>query len=84
MDSARALVSVLSRFGFKKIQRACWEHTSLTDSMLSGLKKEIDRVTDYYDTVRMYQFPIQGTFAVTELAKKKWKRCLLRAPGVPQ
>ena len=36
-------------------------------------------VTDYYDTVRIYQFPIAGNFAITELRHKRWKRCLLGA-----
>lgn len=81
MDTARALASVLAHFGFKKIQRACWEHTSLSSDMFTSLKKEIDRVTDYYDTIRLYQFPVEGSFAVTELCKKKWKRCVLRAPS---
>lgn len=78
MDTARALSSVLAHFGFKKIQRACWEHTSLSPELFSSLKKEIDRVTDYYDTIRLYQFPVEGSFAITELSKKKWKRCVLR------
>ncbi len=81
MDTARALSNVLTHFGFKKIQRACWEHTGLSSDSFTSLKKEIDRVTDYYDTIRMYQYPLDGMFAVTELSKKKWKRCLLRMPS---
>ena len=78
MDTARSLSSVLTHFGFMKIQRACWEHTALTLDSFNSLRKEIDRVTDYYDTIRIYQYPLEGKMAVTELAKKKWKRCLLR------
>lgn len=80
MDSAKSLSTVLTHLGFKKIQRACWEHTSVSEQLFSGLKKEIDRVTDYYDTIRIYQYPVDGMFAITELSKKKWKRCVLRAP----
>lgn len=78
VDSARALASLLTQYGFKKMQRACWEHASITDKKLSLLKKDIDRVTDYYDCVRLYQYPVEGMFAITELNKKKWKRCMLR------
>src|SRR5574344_219477 len=79
IDSARSLVSVLVHSGFKKIQRACWESMSVTETELTELKKEIDRVTDYYDTVRIYQFPLNGMFVITELKQKRWKRCQMRS-----
>ena len=78
VESARAVTTLLTEYGFRKVQRACWEHVSLPDKKLNLLKKDIDRVTDYYDTVRMYQYPVQGMLAVTEMSRKKWKRCLLR------
>ena len=78
--SARWLTvtAVLMEYGFKKAQRACWEHVALPDKKLNLLKKDIDRVTDYYDSVRMYQYPVKGMLAVTEMSRKKWKRCILR------
>ena len=79
IDSARSLVSVLVHSGFKKIQRACWESMSVTEAELTDLKKEIDRVTDYYDTVRIYQFPLNGMFVITELKQKRWKRCQMKS-----
>lgn len=79
VDSAKALATLLSQYGFTKIQRACWEHTAMTEKKLTLLKKDIDRVTDYYDTVRLYQYPVEGMFAITELCKKKWKRCILKS-----
>jgi len=78
VESSKAVTAVLMEYGFKKVQRACWEHVSLPEKKLNLLKKDIDRVTDYYDSVRMYQYPIQGMLAVTEMSRKKWKRCLLR------
>ncbi|QTQ12039.1 CRISPR-associated protein Cas2 [Treponema parvum] len=78
-DSAKALASVVKQYGFKKIQRACWESTVLDETQFMRLKQDIDRVTDYYDTLRFYQFPLNGMFAVTELNKKKWRRCLIKA-----
>lgn len=77
MESAKAIAAVLARYNFKKIQRACWETMQLSESQLNVLKREIDSVTDYYDTVRIYQFPINTNFAITELRHKKWKRCVL-------
>ena len=80
VDSSKAIVSILTQYGFQKMQRACWEHSSLSEGNLVKLKKDIDRVTDYYDRLRMYQYPIDGFMAITELSKKKWKRCMLRPP----
>jgi len=80
-ESARQLAEILATFGFEKVQRACWESATLNDQILVQLKQEIDRVTDYYDSVRFYQFPVEGAMAVTVLAKKKWKRILVRPPA---
>ena len=81
LESSRAIVSVLSQYGFVKIQRACWEHTAVTEKRLHTLKKDIDKVTDYYDKVRIYQYPVNGFMAITELNKKRWRRCMLRPPA---
>lgn len=77
VDTAESLASVLSHYGFKKIQRAVWESVDIGVMQLSHLKREIDRVTNYYDTVRMYQYPVKGMFFITELRQKKWKRTVL-------
>ena len=51
----------------------------LNESQLTNLKREIDSVTDYYDTLRIYQFPVNSNFAVTELSHKQWKRSVYGA-----
>lgn len=79
IDSAKALTEVLKQYGFKKVQRACWESTTIGEQIFIKLKQDIDRVTDYYDTIRIYQFPLNGLFAITELSKKKWRRCLIKS-----
>jgi CRISPR-associated protein Cas2 len=80
VDSARDLAAILSRYHFRKIQRACWECIQIGEQQLTDLKREIDQVTDYYDTIRMYQYPVNGCFAITELNHKKWKRCQMEPP----
>ena len=80
-ESARQMAEILATYGFEKAQRACWESASVNDQTLAKLKQELDRVTDYYDAVRMYQFPVDGVMAVTVLAKKKWKRIVVRPPA---
>lgn len=79
MDSAKAVATILTRYSFKKVQRACWESMQITETKLSLMKQEIDTVTDYYDTLRIYQFPINCEFVITELRHKKWRRCNISA-----
>lgn len=78
-DNANELSAILVNYGFKKVQRACWENTKIDDAQLSELKRDIDNSTNYYDAVRIYQFPVDGMFAITELRNKKWKRALFAA-----
>lgn len=82
-ESARQLAEILLSYGFEKAQRACWESTSVSEQSLSKLKQEMDRVTDYYDAIRLYQFPVEGAMAVTVLSKKKWKRIVVKPPIAP-
>ena len=77
VDSAKALAALMLQYKFEKIQRACWEHSSFSEKSLNELKKDIDRFTDYYDNVRIYQYPVNGKLAITEMRKKKWHRTIL-------
>lgn len=79
MDSARNIVNLLSHTGFSKVQKTCWENSRISEAELTDIKKEIDRYTDYYDNVRIYQFPLEGKFVITELKEKKWRRCVLNS-----
>lgn len=80
-ESASHLAEVLTANGFERVQHACWESVTINDEGIVTLKQDIDRVTDYYDIVRLYQYPIQDVFAVTTLYKKKWRRVLVRPPA---
>ncbi len=79
MESAKAMAEILTRYSFKKIQKACWESMQINEAQMSSLKREIDSVTDYYDKLRIYQFPVNSNFAVTELRHKQWKRSVYGA-----
>ncbi len=79
LDSGKMIVDILSRYGFQKIQRSCWECLKLNEAKLSELKKDLDRVTDYYDSLRIYQFPLNGLFVITEMKQKKWRKCSFNA-----
>ncbi len=82
-DTARAMVSLLTQMGFKKAQRSCYESMKVSVDDLSKLKREIDRVTDYYDSVRFYQFPVGGLFVITELKEKRWRKCQFQGNPAP-
>ena len=86
IDSAKSLSGILQMSGFKRIQRSCWENMNVTEAQLNDLKKDIDRVTDYYDIIRFYQFPVNGLFVITELRQKKWRKAQFSssaAQGLP-
>lgn len=80
-DSRSAIYNLLPQYGFERVQKACFECASIKDRDLVSLKREIDRVTDGYDRVRIYQFPVDETLVITTLKDNKWRRLVIRDPG---
>jgi CRISPR-associated protein Cas2 len=78
MDTSKKLSALLLRYGFERMQRACWESSSVTEEICVSLRRDIDRITDYYDSVRIYQYPVHGVFTITILNKKRWRRVILK------
>jgi CRISPR-associated protein Cas2 len=83
-DSRAAIYNLLPQYGFERVQKACFESTSVQEKDLAALKRELDRMTDSYDTIRMYQYPVEGTLAITILKGNKWKRVVVRDPSRPR
>jgi CRISPR-associated protein Cas2 len=79
-DSRAAVYALLPQYGFEKIQRACFETTRINVKQLAGLKRDLDKATDYYDCIRIYQFPIDGTMAISMLKQNRWRRTLIKTP----
>jgi len=79
-DSRAALYNLLPQYGFERVQKACFECAQLGEKHLAALKRDIDRITDSYDTIRLYQYPVDGTFAITVLKDNKWRRIVVRDP----
>jgi CRISPR-associated protein Cas2 len=77
-DSRAALYNLLPQYGFERVQKACFECASVSEKLLSSLKRDIDKITDSYDTVRLYQYPVEGTLAITVLKDNKWRRIVVR------
>ena len=55
------------------------KHTS--EKALLRLKKELDGLTDSYDSLRFYQYPLDGTLVVSSLKEKKWRKLVLTVQG---
>ena len=73
-DHKNAVFHLLKQYGFKMVVRDVFESDTISVTSLNRLKRDIDRVTDSYDIVRLYQFPLDGVLAVTALKDKKWRR----------
>jgi CRISPR-associated protein Cas2 len=78
-DHRKAGYDLLAQYGFRKVLRDAFESATVSETALNRLKKDLDRITDSYDSIRLYQYPVDGTFAITLLKEKKWRRLIVRA-----
>lgn len=72
------VVDYLKRYGFSEIIENTFESSSISEKALIRLKRDIDQVTDFYDKVRFYQYPYEGTLVISFLTEKKWKKSIIR------
>ncbi|MBI9103448.1 MAG: CRISPR-associated protein Cas2 [Spirochaetales bacterium] len=77
-DHEIAVDKILKLYGFKPNGKYIYESNTIGETTLTRLKREIDKVSDSYDIVNFYQYPIEGTLVVTTLAKKKWHRRIMQ------
>ncbi|MDR0402006.1 MAG: CRISPR-associated protein Cas2 [Treponema sp.] len=80
---AKELAELLIQYGFEKIQRGLWESAFVSPSTLVRLKRDLDRSTDAFDRLRLFQFPVDGTLVLSTLRDKKWRRLVARGGEVP-
>ena len=74
-DDHRDVISdLLFQYGFKQILKYLFESRSINESSLASLKKDIDRQTDSYDIIRIYQYPLENTLVISSLENKKWRK----------
>jgi CRISPR-associated protein Cas2 len=83
-DSRAELYNLLPQYGFEKVQRGCFESAAISEQQLANLKRDIDKITDYYDSIRIYQYPVEETLVMTVLKENKWRRIVVRAPSSPK
>jgi CRISPR-associated protein Cas2 len=79
-ERARELADLLAQYGLEKVQRGLWESAIVSPATLDRLKRDLDRSTDAYDRIRIFQFPVDGTLVLSTLREKKWRRMVARLP----
>ena len=75
---AKELAELLIQYGFDKVQRGLWESTVVSPDTLNRIKRDLDRSTDAFDKIRIFQFPVDGTLVLTTLKDKKWRRLVAK------
>jgi CRISPR-associated protein Cas2 len=75
---AKELAELLIQYGFDKVQRGLWESTVVSPETLNRIKRDLDRSTDAFDRIRIFQFPVDGTLVLTTLRDKKWRRLVAK------
>ena len=73
-DHREIIKDLLLQYGLKQVIKNLFESTALNESQLARLKKDIDRETDSYDSIRIYQFPLENTLVISEMENKKWRK----------
>ncbi len=69
---------LLAQYGFRKVLKDAFESTTLSDGALTRLKRDLDDIADSYDSIRLYQYPVEGTLAITVLKEKRWRRLVVK------
>jgi CRISPR-associated protein Cas2 len=70
-DHEQSVAVLLKQYGFAKVQADVYEHTSINDEYVKRLKRDIDRLSDSYDSVRIYQYPLENTLQISTLKDTK-------------
>jgi len=78
-DHRKAGYDLMVQYGFRKVLKDDFESATLSETALNRLKKDLDRIADSDDSIRLYQFPVDGTLAITILKDKKWRRLIVKA-----
>ena len=75
---AKELADLLAQYGFQRMQRGLWESATVSTGTLTRLKRDLDKATDGFDKLRLFQFPMEGTLVLSSLRDKKWRRTVAR------
>ncbi|OQY40597.1 MAG: CRISPR-associated endonuclease Cas2 [Spirochaetaceae bacterium 4572_7] len=82
-DNSRKIVdTILMEYGFVQCQKSVYEINSISENQVSRLKLEIDRNSDSYDHVRMYQYPLNHAMVISHLYEKRWKKKIIQDKAI--
>ena len=73
-----AVQRLLISYGFTKVMKDLYESTLITETALTRLKRDLDRATDSYDSIRVYQYPMQDTLVITSLKENRWRKLVVQ------
>jgi CRISPR-associated protein Cas2 len=76
-DHQKRVHSSLMEYGFNKVHEGLYESLKINDNGLLRLKRELDLLTDSYDSLRFYQYPMENTLVISELKEKKWRKTIV-------
>ena len=77
-DNRQEIHALLRQYGFEQLYRDLYESVTIKENLLPRLKRDLDRITDSYDGLRLYQYPLEGTLIITTLRNKRWRKTVLR------
>jgi CRISPR-associated protein Cas2 len=80
-DHLGSVNNLLLQYGFRKLQQNLYESAVINAKSLLRLKKELDGLTDSYDSLRIYQYPLQDTLVVSSLKEKRWRKLVMTIEG---
>ena len=69
--------STFQEYGFKKMHEDLYESLTINEQALLRMKRELDRLTDSYDCLRFYQYPMENTLVISVLKEKKWRKTVV-------
>lgn len=67
----------MQEYGFKKVHEGLYESLRINEQGLLRLKRELDRLTDSYDCLSFYQYPMENTLVISVLKGKKWRKTVV-------
>lgn len=80
-DHSSRVHATLLQYGFKRVQDKLYESLTIGERGLLRLKKDLDRLTDSYDALRFYQYPVENTLVISTLKDKKWRKIVVNSPS---
>jgi CRISPR-associated protein Cas2 len=78
-DHRQKIHNLLLQYGFSRLFAGLYESAAINPTQLIRLKRELDKHTDSYDSLRIYQYPLDNTLVITSLKEKKWRKLTVRA-----